>query len=150
MVNKKIVIIATLIALITVGLIVAIGIKSIGKGESSFNILNETNSETKKSEENENGFKHDEEINNMKENQVDENNIQENSISESDTKEKEGKDIAIDLAKKEYGESDDSVYYYVEEKISDDVYIISVRNRETTAGIIDYEINIKTEEVSEY
>ena len=150
MVNKKIVIIATLIALITVGLIVAIGIKSIGKGESSFNILSEANNETKKSEENEIDLKNDEEINNMKENQVDENNIQENSISESDTKEKEGKDIAIDLAKKEYGESDDSVYYYVEEKISDDVYIISVRNRETTAGIIDYEINIKTEEVSEY
>ena len=150
MVNKKIVIIATLIALITVGLIVAIGIKSIGKGESSFNILSEANNETKKSEENEIDLKNDEEINNMKENQVDENNIQENSISESDTKEKEGKDIAIDLAKKEYGESDDSVYYYVEEKISDDVYIISVRNRETTAGIIDYEIKIKKEEVSEY
>ena len=80
----------------------------------------------------------------------DSNTVIENTLAESNSKDKDsksGEDVAISLAKKKWGENDDTVYYYVEEQISDNVYIISVRDSETTEDLGEYKVNIKTKKV---
>ena len=148
MVNKKVVIIMTIISICIVGIIIGISVKSFGKAEYTFNEVS--------IEENKNTTKNTVDIK-EKENVVSENVNTENTTVENsgdkektdENKEKSGKDLAFDLAKKEWGEDED-VYFYLEEQLSDSVYIVSVRDKNTTKGILDYEINIKTKEVSEY
>ena len=59
--------------------------------------------------------------------------VEENSISSEDK--------AIDLAKKEYGDSSD-VYFRIEQIQSNGVYIISVRDNETTKDLAWYTVNV--------
>ena len=49
---------------------------------------------------------------------------------------------AIELAKKEYGATD-GVYFTIEHIQSNNVYIVSVRNKETTRDIIWYTVDVK-------
>lgn len=56
-------------------------------------------------------------------------------------------DKAKDLAKKAYGSSD-GVYFKVEQVESNGVYIISVRDTETTSALEWYTINVKTGSVN--
>lgn len=157
MVNKKVVILVSIIAIVITGAIVYFSLKpllnikyTIGDEEYELNtsIINYNTQDNIVEEKNE--------ISNETNNKVEENITNETSENEKNTAtptteaKKTGKELALELAKKEWGESDTSVYYYVEEKKSEDVYIISVRNRETTAGMIDYEVNIKTGKVEEY
>lgn len=83
--------------------------------------------EDKQKEENENEEK-DEEI--IKE---DEPVNEENSISNEDK--------AKDLAKKEYGSSD-GVYFRIEQIQSNGVYIVSVRDSETTKDLVWYTVDV--------
>ena len=53
---------------------------------------------------------------------------------------------ALELAKEECGE-DDSVYYTIDNQ-AENIYNISVRSKETTATLIEYEVNVNTQEVS--
>lgn len=59
--------------------------------------------------------------------------VEENSISSEDK--------AIDLAKKEYGDCSD-VYFRIEQIQSNGVYIISVRDNETTKDLAWYTVNV--------
>ncbi len=54
---------------------------------------------------------------------------------------------AVELAKKYRGE-DDSVYYTIDSK-DGDVYNVVARNKETTAAVMFYTVNVATEEVKE-
>lgn len=147
MVNKKAVIICSIIALILVAIIVVVQIKiwrteydKLGKVYESHTSTNQTN------------------IENKTENQVSENttnstqaentnssNVQgaEEKIEEPDI----GEYQARELVKKEWGENDTTVYYTLDSK-SGDVYIISVRSKTTTAQLAEYEVNIVTGDVT--
>lgn len=146
MVNKKVVIIATTIAIIIVSAIFYLSIRRFGKIEYTFNEVKESNviNEKKISEQN-----------SIEENNTSENNTIKNSTTEENTSveqkvEKTGKDLAVELAKDKWGKEDNSVYYYIEEQKSDNKYIVSVRNKDTTARIIDYEVDIQNKTVEEY
>ena len=82
-----------------------------------------------------------------------ENKKSDNETSEEENEEKEqtqkqdGEDKAIELAKKEWGKDDNTVYYYVEEQVSDNVYLISVRDQSTTQDLLTYKVNIKRKSV---
>ena len=93
--------------------------------------------------------------NNEKENiskeEPEEDVAQEENDSEEKEDEESGKeevnineeDKAIDLAKKQYGTTD-GVYFRIEQIQSNGVYIVSVRNSETTRDIAWYTVNVKT------
>ena len=154
MVDKKIVVIASIIAIIIVGAIICIKLKlNQNTNETYINIVSEKSIQNtapnneQKPQEVENAVL--EEVEEHTVTEEPENSVEGNT-SQNDVQEASGEDKAKELAQKEWGKSDDTVYYYLEEKISDNVYIISVRNKETTASLMDYEINIQTGSVEEY
>ena len=151
MVNKKIVIICTIIALVVTILIVAFEIKKFKEEdyfeedkllEVSENLaqnqtLNEENQEEKEIEDSNT------QINTTieEENMVEETNTFQ---GEEETKEDEPQenynDKALELAKKEWGE-DDTVYYTIDNQ-SENIFSISVRSKTTTETLAEYEINV--------
>ncbi len=165
MVNKKAVLVAAIIAVIIVIVIVGVSIVSFNKKrneqnnfipdssnsvedveESENSILNETSDnviEEESDEENTDEEDLDEDIQQEEDTQT-ESDEEDNTAAESD------EDIAINLAKKTWGETNEDVYYYNEEKLSEDEYVVSVRSKQTTAILMYYKVNIKTEEVAEY
>ena len=154
MIDKKIVITVAIITILIVAIVIGIKVKSLNEKNYTFDILN--SGENKVVEENiVNQVKTDTENTTNTENEV--NEISEENVvnngkttnQESQEKKLTGEELAKSLAQKEWGEDKD-VYFYLEEKVSDDVYIISVRSKDTTKGLIDYEVNIKTGKVSEY
>ena len=147
MVNKKIVIISAIIAILVVAVAIGMEIKQYSGKNYTFSVVNSKESVSVK----ENNTKEDE-VNTVEENEVNEENvIVENKTENEEIDEKKltGEELAKSLAEKEWGKDDD-VYFYLEEKVSDDVYIISVRSKDTTKGLMDYKVNIKTGEISEY
>ena len=162
MVNKKIVIICSIIALIIVGAIVRINIKKFNDAQNSMNevkanqdVRNEINSENQISNEN-NAIS--EEENEVSENLTNQEQIKgeeetkpesnenkaENTVSDNTNNEEEesGDEAAINLAKKEWGEDDNTVYYTIDTK-SNDTYTISVRSKSTTEQLAEYEVDVK-------
>ena len=105
-------------------------VSSSNKNNSNTSSKKEEVVEDKKEEE----VKENEE-NTEKENDEDKNEpvVEENSISSEDK--------AIDLAKKEYGNSSD-VYFKIEQIVSNGVYIISVRDNETTEAYAWYNVDV--------
>lgn len=153
MVNKKIVIIATILAIVIVGAIVGYGITSLQKAEYTFNDKVADNDNNTVVDEGKYTINNTIDENVTDSNVVDENTTEQNIIStelNNSTASETSEDKAKTLAKKKWGEEDKSVYYYVEEQLSQNVYVVSVRSQETTADLIDYEVNIETEEVTEY
>lgn len=177
MVNKKVVVISTIIALIVIAGIVTFAITKSNnysestenniKTESTNNVGNNATSNTieNKVEENkvnENAISENAVVNNTTENKTSENNTSNNKASENKTDNNSSKkdtsktqdnesylrDVAISLAKKEWGE-DNSVYYSVEDGSSKDEYIVSIRDSSTTAEIVTYNVNVKTKTVKE-
>ena len=65
---------------------------------------------------------------------------QEKQKEEPTTQSKNEKEI--DLAKKEWGEDDNTVYYTIDTK-SNDTYTISVRSKSTTEQLAEYEVDVK-------
>lgn len=165
MVNKKVVLIVTIIAILVVGVIVGIKIKKLDnidlviseeKAKENYDddnfynevndeniIENKINNDVIENEENENN----ENIN--KDNNFEENTIDSNS-SNNDDKVLSGEEKAKNLAKEKWQNQKTNVYYYVDSKLSDDEYVVSVRDNDTTISLIDYKINIKTGEIEEY
>lgn len=53
-----------------------------------------------------------------------------------------GKEKAIAMAKKQWGENDKSVYYFID-RTNGNIYNISVRSKSTTESLAEYEIDIE-------
>ena len=167
MVNKKIVIIVTIIAIIVVAGIVYFSLNIEAQNQYTFSEQNVENQVENDAQNNtivkENSTKEDvsEEKEEEKEEKEDKQEVEENQVSKTETNEVEeeekeqaekldNKDTAIELAKKEWGENDNTVYYYVEEQVSDNVYIISVRDNSTTQDLLTYKVNVNKKSVEEY
>ena len=160
MVNKKVVIICSIIALIIVGGIVGIQIKKLNeienvgevqdtaKQNTSVNQNSATSNETENTgneeqnitQENtseQNQIKGEEE---KEQEQTEENTVNTNTSNTEETAENKNLS-AIDLAKKQWGE-DDSVYYTIDHQ-SNEIYTISVRSKSTTEQLAEYEVDVK-------
>lgn len=162
MVNKKVVIICTIIALIVVASIVAIKIRKLEETEpveeniqvTVQNEVEEQNTIKNEVEEQETI----EEPNNENETTVKETTaenkvVTQNEIQgEEETKEDEGvqeentTEKALKLVKEEWGE-DDTVYYTIDNQ-SNDIFNISVRSKETTVTLMEYEVDVKEGKVT--
>ena len=158
MVNKKVVIICSIIALIIVGGIVGIQIKKLNeienvgevqdtaKQNTSVNQNSATSNETENTENEEQNITQE---NTSEQNQIkgeeekEQEQTEENTANTSNTEETaENKNLsAIDLAKKQWGE-DDSVYYTIDHQ-SNEIYTISVRSKSTTEQLAEYEVDVK-------
>ena len=179
MVNKKIVVIITIIAILVVGGIVGFKIYLLNNTEYSGEDESSQNKTYKNNIVNDNKVANNDikEENNVIENTVVEDNnntINEtentsktntesnNSVSKDSTNntsssnnssvttKKPDEEKAKDLAKKQFGENRNDVYYYVEEKVSNRVYIISVRDKSTTADLMEYEVDLDKGTATEY
>lgn len=159
MVNKKIVIICSIIALIIVGGIVGLQIKklneieNVGEVQETAEQNTSVNQNLATSTETENAENENEEQNITQENTSEQNQIkgeeekeqeqtEENTANTSNAEETtENKNLsAIDLAKKQWGE-DDSVYYTIDHQ-SNEIYTISVRSKSTTEQLAEYEVDV--------
>lgn len=146
MVNKKVVIIASIIAILIVGGIICFKIMSKPDIKPTFSVVVENKiQEENKIEEK----KIDENAQENEENAENSENVENTQIAETteNNTETNPEEFAKNLAKKKWNENDDTVYYRVEEKKSEDVYIISVRDKESTIEKIYYAVNIKTQAV---
>ena len=164
MVDKKVVIIVSIIAIIITSIVVYFSLQSFDKQYAENENIDENVNKNYTNEQNENISSN----NNKQKNELNQqNNIEkenetenENAIEEPANETKEDKDetpkveeknsgdeIAIELVKKEWGEKDDTVYYNIEEQISDNVYIVSVRDQETTEDLSEYRVDIKQKKV---
>lgn len=168
MVNKKTVIICTLIALIIIGAVVAFKIKKINdenkaiqETENNPQFIEQNTNVTEESQENEisnevqenetlpqntipeqNQVKGEEEKNNDKEET-------EGNVANSNEAEENKDETAVNLVKKEWGETDNTVYYYIDKYPEDDnLYIITVRSKSTTEQLGEYEVNVETKTVT--
>lgn len=162
MVNKKAVIISTIIALIVAILIIFVNIRNLRNveetiadvPENSNELLEEntTNTENNLSNDVANNTVNDsiDEEENTVENTSTTNTQSNTSTVNEDNENSDAEDVAIQLAKEEWGEDNEDVYYYIEENLSENVYVVSVRDKNTTATLANYEVNIETEQVSEY
>ena len=162
MVNKKAVIISTIIALIVAILIIFVNIRNLRNVEETIADVPENSNELV--EENttntENNLSNDVANNTVNDSIDEEENTVENtsttntqsntSTINEDNENSDAEDVAIQLAKEEWGEDNEDVYYYIEENLSENVYVVSVRDKNTTATLANYEVNIETEQVSEY
>ena len=162
MVDKKAVIIVTIISLVIVGLLMYMGLhgkdsentvtETVQNNTSITNTINEILTDNEKNVENttENTEENTEKENiSEQENKTENETTDENKASSNSEQEKKEnpEDIAISLVKKKWGEKDDSVYYYVEDKIAENVYLVSVRSSETTEDLGEYKVNIKSKKV---
>ena len=91
--------------------------------------------------------------NNINNNQIEtptENKIEDDTEKQEDKVEEEtsvsNEDKAIELAKKQYGTTT-GVYFRIEQIQSTNVYIISVRDNETTKDLAWYTVDVKNETV---
>ena len=158
MVNKKVVIISTIICIILVAGIIYISLNKPYEEPEVENEIAETNGIENKIQENvekENTQVEEKVENTEKEEntEVQENKTEEPKIEEDKKEQKSeltGEEKAKELVKKEWGENDKTVYYYVEEQVSDDIYIISVRDAQTTEELSTYEVDNSAETVEKY
>ena len=156
MVNKKVVIICTIIACIIAGAILYINISNYNKTffaedvNENINTVNQNEIKSTTQKDNKEEDNTIQEINITGQEEID---SQENDNSTGETikdANNEGnnysglsnKDKALAMAKKEWGENDSTVYYFVDRE-EGDIYNISVRSKETTESLIEYEINVK-------
>lgn len=158
MVNKKLVIIITVIALIVVGGLVYIGIKNLNSPTYTFeNVEIAENDETEEIE-NQNVFEENNEV--EPENIVGKEEAEseeeakkaENTTSKQNQEQKESEEAnkqneekALKLVKDEWGE-DETVYYTVD-NFAGGIYNISVRSKETTESLAEYKVNLGTNSV---
>lgn len=150
MVNKKVVIICTIIAIVVTALIVAIKIKAI----KEYSYENEINLSTSQknviqnqvSNEVNQGADETQEDNTIAENEIQKENTTRNETtyqgeeeSKDDEIQEDNSDSVIDLVKNEWGE-DDTVYYTIDNQ-SGNLYTVSVRSKITTETLAEYEVD---------
>lgn len=165
MVNKKAVIICSIIALIVVGAIVGFKIRQfkniqyVASNSISNTTKTNTSSNTTNNQKNNENTVEEENTTNEIQNSLEENttkaeNEQNQAKGEEESEENNNTDtnadenpdeIALNLVKKEWGE-DNTVYYTIDTK-SGNKYIISVRSKSTTAQLAEYEADIKEKTV---
>lgn len=158
MVNKKVVIISTIICIILVAGIIYINLNKPYEEPKTENETIETNvveNNVQENSEKENTSieEKDENIEKEENTEVQENKTEEPKVEENKKEQKSeltGEEKAKELVKKEWGENDKTVYYYVEEQVSDDLYIISVRDVQTTEELSTYEVDNSAETVEKY
>ena len=172
MVNKKIVIVCTIIAILIFGCIFGYKIYKFNKDNN--NNIDEKSDLNNNSNINLNKI----EDTNTTENTVDENTITENTLDSNETdttntvddnntntssnnvtdtntdanNKQEGnksEDIAISIIKEKLGNKNTNVYFYVEEELENGVYIVSIRDSDTTAEIATYKVDINNKTVKE-
>ena len=149
MVNKKIVIICTIIAIGIITAIVAANITMWRKhfyidleNQNNVNILSNLEDELNLVTEN----NVNENINEIQANEPQNTTLgEEEKIGESTETDKS--EEAISLAKKEWGETDETVYYTVDNS-SKNIYTISVRSKSTTAQLAEYEVDVSSKTVT--
>ena len=168
MVNKKVVILCSIIALIIVGAIVGIKIKNfkdtqnammskVNQSEISSNKVNSENlisnennvtSEENKNESTDNQSSQ-EQIKGEEEktSEKTENNTENTTSDNNNSEEQNGDEAAINLVKKEWGADDKTVYYTIDTKSSDTTYTISVRSKSTTEQLAEYDVDLKDKTV---
>ena len=154
MVNKKVVCISCIIAFLVMGVILYIKAVEFDKsfiiGEIVDNTVKENVIENDKvdNEKDENNTASE---NTTEENIVGQEELEsqnEASSTENDATSDDlyagltGKEKAIAMAKKQWGENDSTVYYFVD-RTSGNIYNISVRSKATTESLAEYEIDIK-------
>ena len=83
------------------------------------------------------------EIKTEQENETQEQVPEENEVEEASIS---SEDKAIELAKKEYGTTD-GVYFRIDQIQSANVYVVSVRDENTTAALMWYTVDVKNETV---
>ena len=154
MVNKKVVIICTIIALIVVGVAVWYGINELSKEEAP-EVATNTQLEVKNELKEENTIIENiiEEENTTQENStVEENTTSKNEENNTFQGEEETKtedqesdtnsnEKALNLVKQEWGE--DSTVYYTIDNVEGEIYTISVRSKSTTGTLAEYEVDVK-------
>lgn len=157
MVNKKAVIICSILALLIVLGVVVFQIK---KWEEEENKIEETATNQTNIASNQNLVENQTEVENVvEENTIQEENTtneivqnqtqtqvqgQEEENSEEEPEENED-EKALRLVREEWGE-DDTVYYTIDNQ-SNNTYYISVRSKTTTATLAEYEVNVTQETV---
>ncbi len=157
MVNKKIVIICTLIALIVILSIIGFKIKIWKENYEELDAHAETNLENNMINSTVNETNETNEINET-ENETSENSVTNETVDNQNTFQgveeingnesyNNSEEEAILLAKKEWGETDETVYYTVD-NVSENIYTISVRSKSSTAQLAEYEVNLATKEVT--
>ena len=139
-----------LIALMLVAVIVILGYtgkiyideKKLANSNPIQNSQNNTinNSSNENKEENENNQTSEDENKSEEEEKTVEDEPEEEPTQEETSVNDEDK--AIDLAKKQFGTSD-GVYYRIEQIQSNGVYIVSVRDNETTRDLAWYTVDVK-------
>lgn len=139
-----------LIALMIVAVIVILGYtgkiyideKKLANSNPIQNSQNNTinNSSNENKEENENNQTSEDENKSEEEEKTVEEEPEEEPTQEETSVNDEDK--AIDLAKKQFGTSD-GVYYRIEQIQSNGVYIVSVRDNETTRDLAWYTVDVK-------
>ena len=156
MVNKKAVIICTIITILVVGAIVYTNVLKVNEMYATNEVSENTTikkEENKTSNTDNNIIKETEESNVIGQEEKDsqENEIKEdNNLSEENTtkednngeiSKQEGKNKAIEMARKKWGE-DDTVYYFID-RANGNIYNVSVRSKDTTESLAEYEIDVK-------
>ena len=155
MVNKKLVIIVTIIALIVVGGLVYIGINNLESPTYTFeNVEIAENNEMKNqniTEEN-NEVEPENIVGKEEAESEEEAKKAENTTSKQNQEQKESEEAnkqneekALKLVKDEWGE-DETVYYTVD-NFAGGIYNISVRSKETTESLAEYKVNLGTNSV---
>lgn len=153
MVNKKVVLICTIIAIIVASVIIANSIRNskyvnydqerpvARNTKNTVNVVNEIENTV---EENNTQVENKNEIIPPKEETKKEIQGEEETKQEEKTENKEA--TALKLVQEEWGE-DDSVYYTVDNH-SKNIYNVSIRSKESTATVAEYEVNTETGEVN--
>ena len=159
MVNKKIVLICSIIALIVVLAVVGIGIKNLNQEEyqsSNISIANiNSNTQVIQNEVKQENTAQDDENKVVEEPKKTEKKVPEaeqKKVTQGEEEESSNKENtentqerAIELVKKEWGE-DNTVYYTVDNN-QNNIYTISVRSKSTTETVAEYEVDIKNKQV---
>lgn len=157
MVNKKAVLIATIIAILIFGGIFGARVYFSNKIDNN-DIESEIGSVSKTVSSSENSVKKEE--NTIKENKIEEinsiNTVNENTTADkketnnSKEKDKETPEkTAINLVKEKFGSDITNVYFSIDDNIADGIYIVSVRNKDTTTELESYKVDIMNKTVTE-
>lgn len=175
MVNKKVVVISTVIVMIVVAIIVFLEVKNMNNYENivqnenniarntARNVLKEenvTNTTIENIIEENTITENLVEENKVEENTITENTIVENKVKENSTSknnssktksnEKDPEKLAISLAKEKWGNMSSNVYFDVEDKNeAKGIYTIVVRDSSTTVEMVTYKVDINKKTVTE-
>ena len=168
MVNKKAVFTATVLVVLIVGLIIGIQIKKTSINEKYLeekeqNLINASNSDVESNEnkttvtnstENDTNTTEENEVNettsSTEKNETTENstNTAKNNNASTAEKNDSSEEAAMKLLEQKTSYKKDEVYFYVEEEVKKGVYIISIRDGETTTELESYKVDMNNKTIT--